>query len=73
MKRYNVLVTVDQIVDDADLDYDDAQDNPSGTYYCEVTAEDNSRVETVALDEFHSRVPITVLEHFNITTYVEEA
>lgn len=57
-------VTVEQIVSDEELDLDDLDEMPAGTYSYHAMTEEE------ALDEFHLDIPIACLEHFEIT--VEE-
>ena len=62
MKRiYQYKITIKQLASDSDLDHDDLIDNPSGTVYLEAVT------ENAALDEFHETIPISCLDHFEIT------
>lgn len=56
----NFKITVTQLVDDADLDHDDIDDNPKGDHVF------NAESEEEALDVFHWNVPIACLDHFDI-------
>jgi len=56
MKLYVITVTQLSTV----LDEDDANENPTGTYVLRAESED------FALDAFHSTIPISVLDDFDI-------
>ncbi len=70
MKDYNVLVMVEQIAGDIELDWDDTHDNPSGEYEYEVEADSEYDAFEAALDIFHMEVPISCLDHFEVTPTV---
>jgi hypothetical protein len=53
-------VTVTQIVPDEELDGDDTDTNPKGTYTYEARDEED------ALDQFHETVPVSCLDDFDI-------
>ena len=57
-KHYRIIVT--QLVPDSLLDIDDLEENPSGQHTFIGTSEED------ALDSFHSTIPISVLEYFDI-------
>jgi len=59
MTKYKI--TVKQLVANKDLDYDDANENPSGEHT--VTAMNEEK----ALDVFHLTIPIAVLDDFDIS------
>lgn len=60
MKR-KFEIEVMQTVPDEDLDIEDREESPIGKYTIIANSEDE------ALDEFHATVPISCLEHFDIT------
>lgn len=57
---YMYIITVNQLVDDNQLDYDDNRDNPKGQYALYADNLDD------ALDKFHSNYAIAVLDDFEI-------
>lgn len=59
-KGYEIEVRLTRGVEYKDLCHADRGDDPRGTYVVEAATEDN------ALDDFHSTIPISCLEHFDI-------
>ena len=56
--RYKI--TVKQLVPDSELDLDDLNTRPDGTYYSDESDRD------AALDEFHASIAISCLDHYSI-------
>ena len=69
-KRYKVTVYVNPIT--KNLHPQDEESNPSGNYDYRIWAHDGKSASEKALDEFHSNIPIKVLEDFQIRTTVQE-
>ncbi len=65
---YTVAVEVElaNMVEFSDLHYDDMQDDPTGEYEFAIQADNDDDARDGALEEFHSSVPIRILEHFDI-------
>jgi hypothetical protein len=62
-----VLITVKQLVPDAELDPDDRREAIAGSYAICVGPElDDEGAEDAALTEFHNRIPIHTLDVFDI-------
>lgn len=70
MKTFYVLISVRQLVEDSQLDHDDLHDDPKGKYGVVVRATNEDEAKELALDEFHDRIPIAVLDDFDITAEV---
>lgn len=69
---YAVTVNVERAdgVEVRDLHYDDMQDDPTGEHEYSIRADNEDDAEDAALYEFHSEIPIRILEHFDIDAVV---
>ena len=72
MKQYLIAVTVLALVEWADRNGNDQEDDPTGTRDYRVDADRPEDAIELALDIFHSTVPIKVLDDFEIRAQVKE-
>jgi len=67
-----VIIAVKQLVEDDELDYDDRCEDIPGTYEIKVPGNVAPDVAvSIALDEFHETIPVSMLEDFEFTTYID--
>lgn len=68
LQAYPIVVTVTRAegVKDEDLDPDDREQHPEGTYTYPIEAVNLRAAKEQALDAFHSSVPIALLENYDI-------
>ena len=69
--EYAGYVEVIQLVKDDELDGEDRQSNPTGYYEYEICADNDDAAVEATKDEFHSLVPIHVLDDFDIKVTVK--
>lgn len=60
------FVTCKALVPEREWDHDDLVDNPVGSYTFHVEGANREALTEAALDQFHSTVPIAMLENFDI-------